>query len=337
VTAVVTQREANLVRLARAVVRPEGSPELARLLAEGLETPDVLGPTATRLLSEALSEGVVLGLARRGGWRREGAVRLWEASPPALRFTGNTVRLLQWLLATRLGSADVAPLVLEGALTEAEECLVVLLLDRVRTTLSVPVLWREPALRASPLVVLAFAAELARVVPLAEVPALRASHVPYLWGLSRLLESSWSKAERDKRAVERLEVLQRTGEAQEAAWRGFLAMVDAAGARGLATTLIRVGAEFLAVPRRVEDLAGGLSSAGRLRERSMATRSAASLMRTLVALRAWDAEHRAWRFIDEGYDEAQRLIREWEVLGDAGFRAAEALAAQCEALVQAQS
>ena len=38
------------------------------------------------------------------------------------------------------------------------------------------------------------------------------------------------------------------------------------------------------------------------------------------------------RFIDDGYDVAQRLVGEWEALGERGFAQAAALVAQLDAI-----
>jgi hypothetical protein len=71
-------------------------------------------------------------------------------------------------------------------------------------------------------------------------------------------------------------------------------------------------------------LAQGLDANAPLRERLKARQAAGALLRAVLHLRTWDSEHRTVRFIDDGYDEAQRLVRAWEALGDAGFRAVEA-------------
>jgi hypothetical protein len=82
--------------------------------------------------------------------------------------------------------------------------------------------------------------------------------------------------------------------------------------------------------RRGEDLVASLSSTSPLRERGEARRAAGALLRALARLRAWDAEHRSVRFFDDDYPQAQRLVKDWERFGDAGFRQAERLLSELE-------
>jgi hypothetical protein len=84
--------------------------------------------------------------------------------------------------------------------------------------------------------------------------------------------------------------------------------------------------------RKVDDFTRSMSLDAPLRERTDARRRSAALMRALAILRAWDQEHRSVRFIDDGYDLAQRLVADWERLGERGFSKAAELVAELDAI-----
>jgi hypothetical protein len=335
-TATVTRAEANLLTLARTAVGLVPAGDVLRLLATSVPPPTKLGPTAQRVLAETLSRGAVLVLARQGGWQVEAGGRLWErhARPPQLVFTGNIVRLLQWVLKTPLADQDLPPLGTHGPLTLGESLIAASLLDRLRGTGCEGALARQHALRTAPLVVLANVVELARVGPL-EAPSFDAAALGLtIEGIGGLLTRSWVSGELAKREVAEPEVLSRIGAAQEQVLDAFLAAIDKAQARQLANFLVDAAAEWLRTPRTPEDLVRGLSTEAPLRARTEARRRAGAFMRALARLRTWDAEHRGTRFIDDGYDLAQALVARWERLGDAGFNAAARLVEALEALPQ---
>jgi hypothetical protein len=331
----VTHAETNLLTLARTAVGLMPAADAMRLLTVPVDAPAKLGPSAQWLLRQTLSYGTVLTLARQGGWQQEAGGRLWERHPaPQLGFTGNVVRLFQWLLKTRLTDPDPAPLATQGPLTLAESILATSLLDQLRGTGCTAALARQPALRAAPLVVLAHTFELARLGPLA-VPVFEPAVLSLpVEGLGALLTRAWVSAERAKRDVADPAVLARVGSAQEQVLDAFLTAIDAAQARRLATFLIDAGAEWLAGPRSAEELLRGLSHDAPLRERTQARRRAGAFLRVFARLRAWDQEHRATRFFDDGYEGAQALVRRWEPMTDARFTSAAHLAASLEALSQ---
>ena len=69
-----------------------------------------------------------------------------------------------------------------------------------------------------------------------------------------------------------------------------------------------------------------------LRERTEARRRAAAMLRSLGRLREWDQQHRSVRFIDDGYALAQRLVVDWERLGERGFTRAAHLVTELDAI-----
>ncbi len=330
----VSAAEANLLTIARTAVGLVPPADVMRLIVTSVTPPPKLGPTARQVLSDTLARGTVLGLARQGGWLPGLGGRGWErhALMP-LTFTSNTVRLLQWVLRTPLGETEVTPLTLRGEFTLAEQVLVTLLLDALRGTGCDGALARQAPVRESPLVVLAHAAELARVAPLEALPTfdVKALAGP-IDGLRSLLGRSWLAAEKAKRDLDQPEVLRRIGAAQGAVLHSFLEAIGEVPNRPLAAFLVDAAAGFFAVRRSSEDLVRALSPDAPLRERVEARRAAGAFQRGLLQLRTWDQEHRSIRFIDDGYDVAQALVKDWERLGEQGFTAAAQLVAELDAL-----
>lgn len=330
----VSRSEANLLTLARVAVGAYPAQDALKLLLFAVEAPPKLGPTARGLLSDTLARGVVMGLVRGGGWESRGGGRLWERyPPPPLRFTANLVRLFRWMLANPMAGAEVPQLALDAELTLAEQVVVTLLLEQLRGTGCEAALAAQPAVRQAPLVVLAHAAVLARVAPLARVPALDvAASAVVLEGLRGVLARSWVHAERLKGEENRPQVLSRIGQAQRSVLDEFFSAIDRVGQRRLATFLVDAAVAWLATPRAPETYLAALDATAPLRERAEARREAGAFLRAVARLRAWDREHRAVRFIDDGYDEAQRLVKDWERLTEQHASAAAALVTELEAL-----
>lgn len=333
-TAQVTRAEANLLTLARVAVGAYPAQDALRLILGTAQAPAKLGPTARGVLEDTLARGTVAALARRGGWTREGGQRLWgRYGAPPLHFSSNLVRLFRWMLANPLAAADLPPLALEGELTIAEQAVVVTLLEQLRTTGCEAALALQPAVRRAPLVVLAHVADLARAAPLDEVPAFDvAASAVVVEGLRDAFARAWVAAERLKRDQERPATLAAIGRAQAAVLDVFFQAIDAGGQRQLASFLVDAGVQWLASPRTADAYTRGLASDAPLRERTEARRQAAAFVRALARLHAWDREHRAVRFIDDGYELAQRLVKDWERLGEVGFGAAARLVADLDAL-----
>lgn len=330
----VTRAEANLLTLARVAVGVIPPMDVMRLLVTPVPPPQKLGPTARGALADTLGRGTVLALARQGGWLPDGERRLWERYERVpLAFTGNTVRLLQWLLATPLAEHDGKPLFFEGALTPAEDLLVALVLDRLRGTGCDALLARQLALRGLPMTTLVHAAVMARDLPLDEVPPLDvAAYAPLLEGTRTLLSRAWLAAERWKRELSQPDLVSRVGRAQEAVLGAFLSAIDAAGKRELAGFLVDAAVQWVTPERTAEDLVRALVPDAPLRERTDARRRAAAMLRALARLRAWHDEHRNVRFIEDHYEAAQRLVVDWERLGERGFSQAAALVAELDAI-----
>lgn len=330
----VSRPEANLLTLARVAVGAFPAQDALRLLVATAEAPTKLGPTARALLSDTLARGTVVGLARGGGWEQQGHRRLWERHPaPPLHFTASLVRLFRWMLSSPLAAGEVPQLVLDAELTVAEQVVVTMLLEQLRGTGCEGALAAQAAVRKAPLVVLAHAAQLARVEPLEEVPPLDVSaSVVALEGLRDVYARAWVHAEELKTEQDRPLVLARMGAAQAAVLDGFLSAIDAAGQRQVASFLIDAAVRWFDRPRVAESYVRALDPGAPLRDRTEARRQAGAFLRVIGRLQAWDREHRSVRFIDDGYELAQRLVKDWERLGEQGFARAARLVAELDAL-----
>lgn len=330
----VTRAEAYLLTMARVAVGVVPPMDAMRLLVTSVTPPPKLGPTARKALSDTLARGAVLSLARQGGWLRDGPLRLWQRhSAPPLAFSGNTVRLFSWLLTTPLAESDASPLLFKGPLTAAEDFLVALLIDRLRGTGCDSLLARQLSIRKLPLTTLAHAGLMAREVGLDEVPKFDVPLLaPFVEGLRTLLSRSWLSAERSKRDLTAPDMLSRVGRAQADVLDAWLTAIDRAGRRDLATFLIDTASDWLAAERTADELTRSMSPDAPLRERTDARRRAAAMLRSLGRLREWDQQHRSVRFIDDGYALAQRLVVDWERLGERGFTRAANLVTDLDAI-----
>ncbi len=326
----ITHAEANLVSLARCLVGAAPPAEVTRLLLFACAVPQKLGPTSAALLEDTLARGLALALLTCGGWTNEVAGRLWARALPPLGFTANTLRLLQWVLRTPLAEPEVARLDLTGSLTLAEEVLVVLLLQRARGTAAEAALMQQPVLRAVALAQLVHAGSLAKVAPLTVTP-LTVAHLPFVQGLLDLLGDAWLDAERQKVQLAQPQVLARVGRAQALVASSFLDLLEQTQARHLARFFIDAASAWLKLGGTAKDLVM-LDPEASLRERSEARHQAGALFRVVQRLEQWDQRNRGTRFIDDGYEAAQAMVKDWERLGPAGFRAAEQVVAELEAL-----
>lgn len=333
-TFIISRAETNVLTLARVAVGVVPATDAMRLLVSGVSVPQKLGPTAREALSDTLSRGTVLSLARQGGWIPAADQRLWERTKvPKLEFTANIVRILNWVLATPLTEAEVQPLGLKGQLTVAEDAFVALLIDRLRGTGVEGAVARQPALRKGPLTVLAHAGLLGREAALESVPAIDVdAHATWIDGLRTLLARNWLHVEKIRRDITEPQVLTRIGRTQGDVLDAFFAIIHKAGRDDLATFVIDAATQWVTPDRKPDDFTRSMSVDAPLRERTEARRRSAAMVRALLTLREWDQEHRTVRFIDDGYDLAQRLVADWERLGERGFQRAQELVQELDAI-----
>ncbi|WP_426751232.1 hypothetical protein [Myxococcus sp. Y35] len=329
----VSPSEHPLLTLARAIVGLGQYASVEDLLRGLHAVPRRFSPGAMHVLRDTLAKGSVLALARCGGWRRQralhdGAVRsgrMWERhAPPALHFSPVTLHTLRWLLEQPLLKYGAAPLEVEGTPTSADALFLYLCCRLVAGTPCAPTLGAQPLFRRSALCWLGFPEQFGPKPPeltAADFAPLLADGAWLLDALRPELARRWRGLEESKRGLSSPSEALALGTAQEAVLAAYLDAVDTAGRRDLASFLIDAARPLLEQPasRWVE----GLSRSATLASRAEAARAAAAFLRALSRLSRWDAEHRAVRFFDDGYETAQLLLSEWGAFGEAGFRRAE--------------
>jgi len=329
----VSPSEHELLTLARAIIGLGQYAPVEDLLRDRHVTvPERLSPGALHALRDTLSKGAVLALARCGGWRKrrhvdggqERSGRLWERHPPrALHFSPLCFHALRWLLEQPLVKHGCKSLEVEGTPTLADELFLYLCCRLVAGTSCAKSVGTQALFRRSLLCWLGYP-ELLGTTP----PRLTAGDfAPLLadggWLLEALqpdLAHRWRRVEESKRLLFEPAELVSLGATQETVLPAFLDAVDAAGRRDLAGFLLEAGRPLLEQPASRWVAALSLTTA--LGLRATAARASGAFLRVLGRLARWDAEHRAVRFFDDGYEAAQLLLSEWSPFGEAGFRRA---------------
>jgi hypothetical protein len=330
----VAQSEHDLVTVARALVGQGGFAAIEPFVASARALPETIGPVAMELLRETLGRGVVLALARRGGWRKatylgpEGAGlrqgRLWERhAAPALCFSGFSLALCRWI-------ARGGPSILRGqdllvppeGLRLGDELVLYLALDLLAAGGIATRLAEQPAASASALAQLGFAELFAEV----GAPSLpRASDAwrricvgegaILLEALEPDLARRWLEMERGKPGLCEPQAMIRLGTAQEAVLDGFLDAAEAVGRRDLAFFLLDAGRTLLSSGPEPSAWVSRLRGTSSLAERQAARHAAGALLRALSRWQGWNEAHRGVRFIHEGYEGAQMMLRRFERFG----------------------
>jgi hypothetical protein len=328
----VSASEHDLLTLARALCGAGSFALVEPLLGAGRKLSPRVSPAALRVLGETLTRGLVLELGRRGGARAarfldaHGEVRagrLWErhATPPTLTLTSHTPRLLRAWISGRKPDPSTpapAPRPAYATFTLADTLVGYLALDAATThALSAPAsrfLAGDLALRAQPLVWLGFTELLAGAGP----PALDDAAWDALFAdrdatlvlealqpdLARLVAAG----ERRKRHIRSGARMRGLGEAQDAVLAGFLAAADRAGRRDLAGFVVTAGVELCASAPQPSAWLASLEGVGSLGERAAARHAAGAFLRAFARWAVWDEQHRAVRFVDDGYPAAQHLL-----------------------------
>lgn len=302
----VTRPEAALLDAARSL--------FARTRFSGGEVPERLGPSAMRLLEDLLAKGCVQALARLGGaWPRgprDRALVLDAMPAPELHFSGYTFELLRWLTAR-----PPRPPFEHVPKTVADELVSYLAMRRhdvAERGLVAPLSW------------LGFP----RRCPVgSDWQDALAPRIALVQGLGRDLEERWVRSVAWPEATRPAEVVLREASAERAALEGFLDAVAASGRWDLATFVVRAAARVVALPDLADRLAAPVDQQATLRLRAEARQKAGALLAGVVRIGRKREELALVHFLDEGYDEAQALLRDWEVLPREGFgRAADVLA-----------
>ncbi len=343
----VAASEHDLIMMARTLVMgPAAQDDIWTLLCASRPVAPKIGPTCAALLEETLRH------AWRALWLRSGARpgasidpgagatvrgRLWERhAPTPLAFTGASVALLRWLVATPFAAPASTLTTLPAAPLEiGDQLLIYLALDAAHRTPALRVLAAQPFVRAAPLAWLGFAHALVRrggAAPSFDV-LTRGAGAIVVEALAGELAKRWHAVELGKRAIFEPDALIDLGDAQDQALAGFMASADAARRRDLALFVIDAAAPLLA--RNVAPMPAQLDPSTTLALRAQARVAAGSLLRAVVRWGEWDQLHRGVRFIDDDYAAAQLLLERFETVGSSGLALAAHWLAKLASLVPA--
>lgn len=338
----------DLVHVARALFEPEAQAAVAPLLRAGREV-EGLPRGARAALEDVLRKGLVLTLARGGArpstsWDGRGgarAGRAWERlEPPALAVSRRSFELLRWLLQAPLGEPSAPRLPARGEPTLADELLLALaweLLDGAGLRAAAAA---EEAFARSPLVWLVAADALAagKRTPPSEAAIERwakGTGADLLSCLAPWLGARWVEMERAKptSAPSALAV----GAAQEVLLDRLVGAALAAGRPDAATFLLVLGERLL--PPEGERFDPSATPWARpfdpgdpLAVRVAARRASVASLRALGRLAAARDRARAVGFVDDGYDEAQALVRGLAAWDDGRFERAREIVRAAERL-----
>ncbi|MGZ5968085.1 MAG: hypothetical protein ACXWP4_10495 [Polyangiales bacterium] len=311
----VTPAEHELLVVARALFDPRQHAVVAPLVRTERTLGDSIGRSSMHVLKDILAKGTVQRIARSGAHSRA-----WERSRPALRFSETSFAILQWLVSTPLASPVIAALKTDGQLTLADELLMVAVLDLARTAGVTSAVLAQKAFRASPLLALHAIDEFARAkVPVPDLARhAKGDGLELIAALGSELAARWKRIEREKARIVDPAVLTALGHAQ---------------------------AEILAplvTPPKVEALVFLLDSASLLPlatldpqtplgARAEARRMAVAPLRAIGKISALRERLRLVGFVDDDYEDAQRVLRFLEPWNDL-FPRAEAVVHAADAL-----
>jgi hypothetical protein len=338
----VAASESALLAVARALVGEVSADGVARVLRQELPV-DQLRRTSMRLLKATLARGVVLELARRGGWRArrylKGGVpvtgRIWEVrDPPELRFTCVSFEVCRWLASAPLVNSHVRALHVEGSPSLADEVVLYLAADLLeRTGLSRAMLC-APVFAQSPLVWLGFADVLhLRHAAAPSTTALATGDgAIVVEALADHLARRWAHIESGRRSLAECESIQRLCSAEEAVLSDFLIRCSAADRRDLTGFLMEAGRQVLHEAPQARLWCPSLDLSASLRDRAAARRATGVFLRQLTTLRRWVEEARNTAFFEDDYQAAQAFAGQWEQLGDNTFAKGEGILRELESM-----
>jgi hypothetical protein len=341
--------ERDVVLVARAIVSGGPYEAVDSIFRSKSEGHPGLSSSAMRVLEDTLAKGCAIALARHGGWRNAPRVgpngvataRLWELHEESpLRFSAFAYHLCTWL-AWQPFATDPPPLEHAPA-TPADELLLYLLGALLDDRPIARFVFREPALRASPLAWLGFPAVLATAQPKEGARGVVQSLGPaafdrlvtdgavVLEALSDDLARRAIAFERLKSRIEDPARVLTLGRTRERTLELLLDAVERKGRWDLVSFLVDatvvVAKPGLTAPQIEARIVRALDPSTPLGDRANARRAAGAHFRALARIAKRHEELRYARHFDDGYDVAQLLLTRWERLGNEGFgRAAEVL------------
>jgi hypothetical protein len=336
----VAASEAELVHLARALVAPHAY-DAWLVLGKSRTLAPRIGPTCAMLVEDALRQ-IWPALWRRGA--RPGASlagnevvrgRGWERHAPArLEHTGATLQLVRWLVAQPLAAPPSTIDALSAApLAIGDQVAIYLALAFAAGTPAQLAIARQPMVRAAPLAWLGFAHVMSGTpddAPAAWDALATGVGAIVVEAIAGELASRWFAVELGKRAATDPAALVALGEAQDATLGAVMAACDRHRRRDLAGFVIDAARPLIA--RSLAPVPSALDPDATLAARLAARVAAGALLRAIGRWAAWDAQHRAVRFIDDDYAAAQLLLARFEPIGSAGAGRAAGWLAELSAL-----
>jgi hypothetical protein len=326
----ISRFEANLVRITRFVMRQVPAEQAMPLLTGRLNRPRCLSADAIYLVKDSLAKGLVVYLARVGGWRPDRGVcgdgsvrvgRLWERltlPERTFRFSAQALEFLIWLTACNpndqlLWEPDLKQF------TPADQWLVFSAFELLRGEEFARSLRQRPETTHNPLCRLAFPDDFATAGPMPPEQWrswLTPPGVAILEAMQPYLQTRWVDIERRKSQVVDWGVMRNRGVEQQAILDQFLQQCVAANRRDQARFLLRALGEVLQPNVGLEQWLAGLLTMGtntpaRLSERIETQRLALAVIRQILTLNAWTQWARSVAYYDEEYSSAQVWLAIW--------------------------
>jgi FtsH ternary system domain X6 len=313
------QNEANLLAIARLAAGVVPGQRIRPLLQQSQPVPQAFSRQGLQAIRDTLSRGLLWNVARSGGWMRRHGQRWWDQ--PVLepwQFGTNSLTMLQWVLDVPLISDNVKPLRLADPVHAGDELLAAMLARALAKLGLEKALLKQADVARMPAVILSQLPRVAAQPLRLDSVKLTEVHGVLLSGLAQVFAEAWINdltvlfSLHDPAPVEAL------GRAQAEVLTWFLAQVEALQRRDLATFLVEVAAALFGNAHQATPVLN-LSPEFPVKARAAARQAAGGFGRALAQLHRWDEAHRQVRFVDEGYDRAQTLLREWQPFGASGF------------------
>lgn len=347
---VISRFEANLVRITRFLMRQVPAEQAMPLLTGRLNRPKCLSADAVYLVQDSLAKGIVLYLARIGGWRDErgvgsdGAVvvgRVWDRLPlpqRQLHFSAQALEFLLWLTACNPNDTDTWQAD-PDTLTPADQWLVFSAFELLRAEEFARSLRLRGEIVHNPLCRLAFPDDFTTIGPLAPnrfLSFLTPPGVVIFEAMQPYFQARWVEIERRKSQVVDWSLMRNRGVEQQAVLTQFLQQCVAVNRRDLARFLLRALCEILRPNVDIDLWLAGLLSAGtnnpiRLADRIEVQRLALAVVRQIQTLADWTRQARSVAYYDDDYSLAQLWLSIWQQSnGDVALERAQILLRQIE-------
>lgn len=320
----VSRFEANLLRIARFVLKQAPVEQAQRLILDKIDRPSCLSNDCLFLLQDSLKKGIILFLVRAGGWKKERYLRmetpkfgrLWERTPPerlGLEFGKPTLEFLLWLTATR--AKEERPFWRDDVRRHqiGDQLFIFLAYEALKVCdaeLAANMRTSNICIE-NPLIRLAYAGDFATGQALPEPSFSHWLTEPGIFVLEALqpyLENRWLSVERSKGQIGDWVTMSQQGQAQAQVLGAYLQAIEKIGRRDLGRFLMGVLSRLLATnDLNASFWTGGLQGAGpsRFAERLETQRNALNVVRQVGRLREWQQTSRQAGYMDEDYAVSQ--------------------------------